>query len=386
MGWMISEEKLGVDQREVIDELSKNWKTTWIKGHAGSGKSVLLIHALREYLTKHPKSRVCVVVFTRSLEDMINQGMDELNLQTRYNTFIPVFTIYEFQKKSTNYDAVFCDEVQDLPVDFLAELKSRANVLIVAGDEEQSIYSLVPRFNTPPAKPSELNKTLQPEVRPLTYIYRMTKSVVKMLCRVFTSMRSGRPNVEKNDVEIKLAKAYETKEEIKYVWSEAKRINNNRPDESIAFLLPSKNLIYEFANAVLEIENSPNWDKEVNRFDDFNFGALNNHFDRNNVPLLFIGQGYGSLKKANIRNKIIIMTYHSSKGLDFDHVFLPLLGSDFFLPDDKAETLFFVALSRSKYNLMISYTGVLDPKIKKFMDGEQEFLIEEQSRPTRVII
>ena len=96
-----------------------------------------------------------------------------------------------------------------------------------------------------------------------------------------------------------------------------------------------------------------------NDFNKKDFGNLNDHLLRNKIPMMYIGQGYGSLEFADKNNKIILMTYHSSKGLDFDHVFLPMLGENIYLPIEKAETLLFVALSRSKSNLLISYSGNL---------------------------
>jgi superfamily I DNA/RNA helicase len=55
------------------------------------------------------------------------------------------------------------------------------------------------------------------------------------------------------------------------------------------------------------------------------------------------------------------MTYHSSKGLDFDNVFLPFLSSTCNIFD---ETLFMVGLTRSKLNLTISYTDTMHKFVK----------------------
>lgn len=254
MKWMISEDRLGPDQREVINDLSKNWKNTWIKGHAGSGKSVLLIHLLRDYLAKHNHVNVCVVVFTNSLVDMLKVGIKELDLEKRFNTTIPVITIYDFKKSTNQYDVVFCDEVQDLPKSFLNILNSKAKKVIVAGDEAQSIYTSVPNFdNEPPASREEIISTLSADEKPLHYIYRMTKSIVAMLSNVFTSLLTGKPNAEKNDVEIKFCKASSIEKEIEYVWSEATKINRLRPDEIIAVLLPNIDMIIDFANYALNI-------------------------------------------------------------------------------------------------------------------------------------
>jgi superfamily I DNA/RNA helicase len=55
------------------------------------------------------------------------------------------------------------------------------------------------------------------------------------------------------------------------------------------------------------------------------------------------------------------MTYHSSKGLDFETVFIPGLDENYtiFNRNDEAmdRRLFYVAATRSRRNLFISYTG-----------------------------
>ena len=58
------------------------------------------------------------------------------------------------------------------------------------------------------------------------------------------------------------------------------------------------------------------------------------------------------------------MTYHSSKGLDFNNVFLPFMAWDLFISDYKPDVVLMVAMTRSKKNLCISYTGNLHPKIE----------------------
>jgi superfamily I DNA/RNA helicase len=55
---------------------------------------------------------------------------------------------------------------------------------------------------------------------------------------------------------------------------------------------------------------------------------------------------------AESNKDIIVMTYHSSKGLDFDNVFLPFLNNSLFISPYNEETLFMVAITRSKKNLI----------------------------------
>ena len=60
------------------------------------------------------------------------------------------------------------------------------------------------------------------------------------------------------------------------------------------------------------------------------------------------------------------MTYYSAKGLDFDNVFLPFLNAHFKLPPRKAETLFMVAMTRSRKNLYLTYFGYTHDLVDKF--------------------
>ena len=56
------------------------------------------------------------------------------------------------------------------------------------------------------------------------------------------------------------------------------------------------------------------------------------------------------------------MTYHSSKGLDFDNVFLPFMSIH---SNIRNEILFMVGMTRSKKNLYLTYSGTMHEYIKK---------------------
>lgn len=371
MKWMITEDKLGPDQIEVIDEIGKiNNKPIWIKGHAGSGKSVLLLHSLADYLVRKPAANVCVVVFTRALVDLLETGLRQIPKLNGKN--IPVLTIYQLKYKLDNgvvrYDAIFCDEVQDLPLEFIQSMKSGCNHLIIAGDAEQSIYNSVPIWNQQPASSSEIQKNIAPIEKKLGVIYRLTESVLKMLKNVFPTMLNDMPNIEKIDVDIKLFEAPSSSSEISFCWQQAKSDKINRPSEMNTILLWGRNAIIQFANQVLRIEGKSEWTR-VNRYsDEPDFGRLNEHLKANNIPLMYVGNGYGSLVEAAKYNITIIMTYHSSKGLDFDQVYLPLVGDGMYIKSN-INSLLLVALSRSKSGLFISYTGKIYPNLEKFISG-----------------
>lgn len=46
MAWIIEENKLDAQQRNFLDNVDINRKNVWIKGFAGSGKSILLAYTV----------------------------------------------------------------------------------------------------------------------------------------------------------------------------------------------------------------------------------------------------------------------------------------------------------------------------------------------------
>ena len=89
---------------------------------------------------------------------------------------------------------------------------------------------------------------------------------------------------------------------------------------------------------------------------------------------MYVGNNYGSLSDADRENKVVLMTYHSAKGLDFDYVYLPMANDDMYIHSN-IDSLLLVALSRSKSGLFISYTGSLYPSLHKFLVGIKPKLI-----------
>lgn len=375
MKWMITEDKLGTDQVEVIDEIGKiTDKPIWIKGHAGSGKSVLLLHSLADYLVKKPTANVCVVVFTRALVDLLETGLKQIpKLEGKS---IPVLTIYQLkyriEKGISKYDAIFCDEVQDLPLEFIQSMKSVCDHLIIAGDAEQSIYNSVPIWDQRPATSKEIQDAIVPIEKKLGVIYRLTESVLKVLKKVFPSMLNDMPNIAKVDTEIILyeANSDNNEQEIKFCWKEIKQTNTLRASEVSAVLISSHDAIVEFVNSVLRIEGIEIWQRVNAKDKKPDYEKMNSYLLSKGVPIMYVGNNYGSLTGADRDNKVVVMTYHSAKGLDFDYVYLPMVNDDMYIHSNE-DSLLLVALSRSKSGLFISYTGSIYPDLNKFLSGIQ---------------
>ena len=371
---MIREDQLDPDQREFINVESKKTGNIWVKGFAGSGKSVLLIHSLKNTIQKEPKAKVAIVVYTHSLIDMFKTGMQELGLP---NT-IPVMTYIEFcDKNSQNFDYIFCDEVQDLPSRVLYAMNNRANKVIVAGDSNQSIYDTDPRWNEPVVNPNDVGDIINARAFVLNMVHRLTRSIISAVQKLLPSMNiwGAKRDLTKQDVNIRLCEATSEQEEVKYIYQEA--LKGANVGDTSAILFPTNDSVSKFANLILSANNKPQWSVKMNNWDKPDYGNLNRHFRNNGIKLQFIGSRYGSLKDAEQHKEAILMTYYSAKGLDFDNVFLPFLNAHFKLPPKKAETLFMVAMTRSRKNLYLTYFGYTHNLVDKLKNECTEIFISD---------
>jgi hypothetical protein len=386
MKWMVPELRLKKDQTDVITEVSQgSRRTIWINGHAGSGKSIVLLYALKDYVINHPKATVCVVGYTRSLVQLLEAGYKEIPVLK--DRTIHVFTangIIVRIRDGHRYDAIFCDEVQDLPLSHLRAMQSSCNHLILAGDANQSIYSSVKidalsESELTPVTESQIVSDFSAAQRKLQFIYRLKKSIADILRRVVNTFPADDALMGEGDVTVTVFEASSLDNEIAFIWQRAFNENNLRPGSVFAFLFYSKWDLIKYINTVLEVEGKPSWDLVTDRYSKPDFNSLNWHLIQNDIPVVVLGNGAGKLNDAFTKNKIIFTTYHSSKGLDFSYVYLPMIGSNLeFKSNEPINALLLVALSRSHGGLTISYSGSMNEHFKAFLGHIQPQSIDSQ--------
>lgn len=381
MSWMIPDIKLDPDQKQVRSIPLKSQQSTLIQGPAGSGKSVMLVKILKDILQEHPSKKICMVLYTRALIDMMKVGIPDSFLNK-----VQIFTTYEFKDNLTgnNWDVIIIDEFQDIEDPLLNTVFKHAKQVILAGDPGQSIYEKgcsKTYFDT-------VNNLNKPELKT---IHRVPKSIQRVAgCFADNPEHFMKYEVSKHlaSVSVQLKNYPEYSEEIKDIWLMAREYAGNGLSSVIIF--PTNNDLIKFSNNVLEQENKIPWKKTYKQFgrkSDINYEDLNNYLRENSIQLQVIGKGAGSMKEADTQNLVSIMTYHSAKGLDFEAVFLPKLtqSTTFWSQPDIARRMFFVALTRSRRNLFLSYYG--DPhefvkkipkdllSVKKFSEQDQQAAI-----------
>jgi len=240
---MVPITKLDENQLKVLGEC-KNPKagTQWVRGFAGSGKTVLLVHVVKEILAGNPKANICVVVFTHALKDLIVTGFEDRAGR------VPIMTYHQFLWKQARYELVIIDEVQDVPTDKLNAIKQLANRVVLAGDTDQSIYD-----NCSTA--DQIESILQPRPNLLSVTYRLTKKIMDLARTILPTsqletVRTGRMQ----EVQVTLAEADTEQEEVEWVWSQSRRFAE--PGDPAAVLLPSHKIVQEFISQVCQVEGT----------------------------------------------------------------------------------------------------------------------------------
>jgi superfamily I DNA/RNA helicase len=346
--WMVPADQLDDDQNNFLNAEFNSKSNQWINGFPGSGKSILLMHTLAKILEQEPSASICIIYFTHSLKQMYIVGRIELGINYGRVLFK---TYLQYQKKPEYFDYILCDEVQDLTPSVLRLMKDNCRKLYLSGDPNQSIFKDNPQTEEPVVNPKEIGGITNATEYQLTTIHRLTKSVIEIISHLMPSMEilSSKRSAKKNDVTPRLAKFDDKESEVNYIIEKA--FETIEVEKSIVILLPTHNYIENFSSLYAESRNFEvfSGSKNSNRHD---YELFNRHY--HNLKLHYVGNSYGDLHKASNEGKIILMTYHSAKGLDFDSVYLPFLDENAYI---SSKILFMVGLSRSKETLTLSYSG-----------------------------
>lgn len=336
-----------------VDNSSLSFRNQWIQGFAGSGKSVLLVYSAKTILAKKPNSRILVVVFTQSLVEMFKADFREIGLVNK----VTIDTFYGFMKGSSHYDYILCDEVQDLTPRVIREMDTRSSNIIVAGDSNQSIFESDPRWREATVTPSEIGRLINGDQYELGVIHRLSRSIIDAVQRFLPRMNifSSKRDMTKEDTQIRLCEAPSEAKEVKYIMEQATKAVN--VGDTTAILIPTAPKIIQFVNQALRDAGKPEWVETTNNWGRVDYGSMNSHLRSQGLKMQYVGNGYGSFDEKD--HRVIIMTFHSAKGLDFENVFIPYANASMYIcPNDSlAKTLFMVAMTRTRKNLYITYSG-----------------------------
>lgn len=363
MQWMISINELGAQQARILDDVSTDTsKTHWIAGYAGTGKTVVITHAIERLVARTRNASICFLTYTHALKDLVHSGLSEKALNR-----MTIETIDSFLSGSGRYDYILVDEIQDVTESAIKKIFSRAEHVIAAGDPDQSIY--LGRVD-----PSSLRQILGgAKKHTLKHIQRLSLKTFQLATAILPEAEIVKgAEVRGEGNKGKIIKGSSKKDEFMKVYAESLRVSSL--EQPSAILFPTHDQIYAFASIVADANDWGQPPEREERGRITSYEAFNEFFENRNVALRFLGSNNGSLPESDEIKIVYLMTYQSSKGLDFNNVFLPDLCSanevgldakfGHFSKEENERRHFFVAITRSKENVYFSYHGERHPLIE----------------------
>lgn len=339
MSWMVRRHQLDANQILAID-LVLTEGNYFVKGEAGTGKSVVLAHAAMLYKRQHPESRICALTYTNALVACLDEGLDGKGVEC--------MTFHKFMRlpRARKYDLVFIDEAQDLEPEWAWQILGRGGKFVLFGDFAQSIYG----FNSKLIEEDELKTMFG--IRAIVELvkdYRLPKNIRLLVQTIYPDRTfHATPWRLMANAQIPLFHAENWDEEMAFVMKKAK--SHAVAGSPVAILFEQRRAIFHFFHTVLE----PHTKK------DFTLDNVNNLLLQYEIPIRFLGGKVGDFKEGDSRPLSYVMTWHSSKGLDFETVILPNLAKS-----PCRGNPFYVALSRSRRNLVLTYSGKQNDQIEK---------------------
>ena len=367
MRWYVPSNELSQRQMHIIYLVMDNQQNThWIKGFAGTGKTLLLMHLI-ERLSVNQES-VGYITYTNALTNLVKSSTPDTD------SIVNIKTHTQFLRTKDSCDTVLLDEVQDIETQELNDIHRQANnSIVLAGDPDQSIYE-------ERATIEDIRKEFSPIEHDLKEIFRLTDKLLNVACSIYPEAKENALGSKAySDVDSSIYLTHYSKEylQAKEVWELAK--DRARPGDPCVILLPKHRLIKSFSKQLAKyLQSTSDYQSRPGiadlQYDKQDYDLYNQHWKNYGINLAYLGGKFGSLSDSETQPMVYIMTYHSSKGLDFRYVFIPGLDSDmkFISKDSKIDDrrLLFVAFTRSTQGLYLSYCGDPHPYLNSMPEDD----------------
>lgn len=304
-----------LDDYQVLVLQKRVDKPVVVKGCAGSGKSLIALHRVKQ-IQEEKIGTFYFILFTKALKQYMIDGINEIGLDStrvvHYEQWLHL--------PNKNADFIIVDEAQDFSRDDIMIFKSNASkALSLFGDSAQQIHSF--RIENPLSMEDIASITQIPS-NELSFNHRLPKKIARFAEHISDSddLLEDRCRNDVNELP-KILEFNNLNEQLDKIID----IVNNRQLDDVGI----------FFQLNRDVENAKNY------FDSKNFNVEAKYNE--NMDLDFSNQ----LPK--------LTTYHSSKGLQFETVFIP--ACEKLYPDNK--NALYVAITRSYQSLFIMHSGNL---------------------------
>ena len=357
--WFVDEGLMDKIEREVLYATLEN-KSIVVSGSAGSGKSLIAVSIAKRIEEKGLGERR-IVVYTKALEEYIREGIRTLNFNCNLTHHDPWKwrSVEKWDSNGNRYfekelycphaDYFVVDEIQDFSMeDIQLFIKSTDKYCCFFGDMAQSVYqkgkiTMEQVLNSIPV-------SMNPKDYTLYYNYRLPIGIAKVAQYVGINLESfeeGKYKSKETTIP-RIIKEDNYDNQIKIIADYCKEHINSET----AILVPYKLDVIKVCTKLKEF--GVNCEMKYDVPDPFKEAAKNGK-KISGIP----DEQYRSVDTLDFStNNVKVLTYHSSKGLQFQTVFLPWINQN---PQFAGEmrTPLYVAMTRTYRDLFILHQGYL---------------------------
>jgi len=336
--FFVNEEELDGFQEQLLQKRIE--RSMVVSGCAGSGKSILALWKAKQIQDLQGGATYKFIVFTKALNQYMSDGIRTIGLDN--NNFL-----YHHQWRAQGCpaaDFIIVDEIQDFEQNDIAEFKAAAHrAFFFWGDSAQSIYRGL--RDTQNILTIAAEAQIEPEQ--LHFNHRLPRKIARFAA-LLTGDNELVQRCRKEGTEMPRILRFRTFEQQLDVAMEQIK---NRKITDAAIMFPTND----------EVKRAYDYLRSKGHSIEAKYDDRANH-NNSRMDLDF--------KSDNPK----LMTYHSSKGLQFEAVFLP--ECDFCQETGSAPL--YVAITRSYQYLFVMYSTVLSRFFDVVPTGLYLTTIEEE--------
>lgn len=311
----VKDSELDDYQVQIINRRTDN--SFIVQGYAVSGKSILALWKAKQIQNENMGTWL-FIVFTKALMQYMSDGIRQMGLNINN---VDYFWNWKKRKGCPSADYIIVDEAQDFTKEDILLFKSKAKkVLILYGDSAQQLYKFIEDRKT--VSIEEIAIITQFPMEQLVFNHRLPKKIARLASYISPTSDELERRCKIEGVEKPKILKYDS---LKSQLDAIVEIIKNRNFEDVGILFRTNEDVkraYEY----LRIKGL-NVEAKYRDNMDLNFNSDNPK----------------------------ILTYHSSKGLQFEAVFLP----ECTCSDNDDRNPLYVALTRTYQSLYVMHSGNL---------------------------
>jgi len=317
--FFIEDSKLTRDQEYILEK--RTGSSFIVKGCAGSGKSILALWKAK-HIQNEGKGTFQFIVYTKALMQYMLDGISQVGIDSK-NVNYHWYWKNKAGKPSSDY--IIVDEAQDFTLEDILEFKSKANkALFLYGDSAQQIYEFIQNRKT--ISIEEIYYHTKFPLEQLVFNHRLPKRIARVAQYV---------NSEGDDLVNRCQNEGTENPKILEYLSFEKQLDmiadiiNNRSFVDVGILFRHNETVKQAYHYLTK--KGLNVEAKYDDKKDWTQNKMTLNFNSDNPKL---------------------MTYHSSKGLQFEAVFLPECSNE-----NGDKNPLYVAITRTYQSLYIMNSG-----------------------------